>query len=323
PIRVGGQQVTHIVAPALTVNRLCGSGLQAILTAAGDIRDGHASVALAGGVEVMSRAPYSLHGARFSHGLRAPELTDMLTATLRDEYAGCGMGQTAETLAREYGITRFEQDEFALRSHQLAYVHRAALANELCPVETMTGRRAITLAHDEHVRPDASAEALATLRPAFADDGTVTAGNSSGINDGAAAVVLVNDDVRARQEAPCVRLVSWAVVGVDPRRMGIGPAPALQLALARAELSLAQMDVIEINEAFAAQVLAVTRELHIDPQNVNRWGGAIAFGHPVGASGARLVLTACEQLRAMNGRFAAVSLCIGGGQGIAAVLERC
>jgi acetyl-CoA acetyltransferase family protein len=310
-------------APALTVNRLCGSGLQAILSAAADIQAGHAQVALAGGTEVMSRAPYSLHGARFGHGLRTPELTDMLTATLQDEYAGCGMGETAETLAREYGITRAEQDEFALRSHRLAYEQRAALAQEICPIDVSVARRAIALAHDEHVRPDASAAALANLRPAFVSDGTVTAGNSSGINDGAAAVVLGSDEVRARRDEPCVRLVSWAVVGVEPRRMGIGPAPALRQALDRAQRTLAQMDVIEINEAFAAQVLAVARELEIDPQRINRWGGAIACGHPVGASGARLVLTACQQLHALNGRFAAVSLCIGGGQGIAAVLERC
>lgn len=230
------------------------------------------------------------------------------------------MGDTAERMADIYGITRSEQDEFALRSHARAVAHREALREETVAVEV---GGALRLSLDEHVREDATHDALSRLRPVFAPQGSVTAGNSSGINDGAVAVVLASGRlVRKAGLKPLARLVSQAVVGVEPGMMGLGPVPALTGALSLAGLSLEQMDVVEVNEAFAAQVLAVARELGVDPARLNAQGGAIALGHPVGASGARLFLSAALQLRRTGGRYAAVSLCIGGGQGIAAVLER-
>lgn len=314
-----------VAAPALTVNRLCGSGLQAAVSAAQSILLGESDVALVGGAESMSRYPYSMHGARFGAGAGKPELTDMLWATLTDAQAGCSMGQTAENLASEYGISREAQDAFALRSQKLAHSHAAERALEIVPVEVVGKKGVHVVDADEHIRPDTSMQRLGGLKPAFRADGTVTAGNASGINDGAAALVIASERYVKRMGAtqPLARLVSYAVVGVEPTRMGIGPAPALRMALQRAALALDDLAFVEVNEAFAAQTLAVVQDLKIDPARVNPMGGAIALGHPVGASGARILLSAAMQLSRSSERYAAVALCIGGGQGIAAVIERC
>lgn len=309
--------------PALTVNRLCGSGLQAVVSAAEAIMLGYSELSIAGGAETMSRIPYAMHGARFGSGLGKPDLTDMLTATLYDQYAGCEMGETAELLADEYGISRLAQDEFALRSQQLASKARGELREEIAPVTVRTRRGETVIDEDEHVRPDTSLARLAALRPVFRKDGTVTAGNASGINDGAAAVVLASAEAVTKHGLkPLAKLTGYGFAGVDPRRMGIGPVQAMQMAVSRAGTSLQEVDLFEINEAFAAQALAVIHELELPLARVNLQGGAIALGHPVGASGARLLLTAALQLRRSQSQRALVSLCIGGGQGIAAVIER-
>lgn len=309
--------------PALTVNRLCGSGLQAVVSAAEAIMLGYSELSIAGGAETMSRIPYAMHGARFGSGLGKPDLTDMLTATLYDQYAGCEMGETAELLADEYGISRLAQDEFALRSQQLASKARGELREEIAPVTVRTRRGETVIDEDEHVRPDTSLARLAALRPVFRKDGTVTAGNASGINDGAAAVVLASAEAVTKHGLkPLAKLTGYGFAGVDPRRMGIGPVQAMQMAVSRAGTSLQEVDLFEINEAFAAQALAVIHELELPLARVNLQGGAIALGHPVGASGARLLLTAALQLRRSQRQRALVSLCIGGGQGIAAVIER-
>ncbi|WP_273377439.1 acetyl-CoA C-acetyltransferase [Symbiobacterium thermophilum] len=311
-----------VETPALTVNRLCGSGLQAAVSAAHTIRAGEASVALVGGAESMSQAPYHLRG-RFGAGIGAPELGDALWETLTDSYCGCGMAITAENLAERYGISREEQDRFALLSQQRAAAARERLAEEIVPVELPPRRGAPSrLEQDEHPRPDTTYEALARLPARFKEGGTVTAGNASGINDGAAMLVLASER-RAGAEGwrPLGRLVSWAVAGVDPRYMGMGPVPASRKALERAGLTLEEMDLVEVNEAFAAQYLAVEKELELDRERTNVNGGAIALGHPVGASGARLLLTLLLELRRRGGRYGLATLCIGGGQGIAAVVE--
>ncbi|MCY0875339.1 MAG: thiolase family protein [Firmicutes bacterium] len=311
-----------VTAPALTVNRLCGSGLQAVVSAAEGIMLGYSDLAIAGGAENMSRIPYAMHGARFGAGLGKPELTDMLTATLYDDYAGCQMGETAEILADEYGISRARQDEFALRSQQLAVANNEARAEEITPVTVSTRRGSVVVSNDEHIRQDTTLERLGALRPVFRDQGTVTAGNASGINDGAAAVVLASAEAVAKYDLkPLARLVGYGFAGVDPRRMGIGPVQAMQTAVARAGWTLDEVDLFEVNEAFAAQTLAVMQALSLPLDRVNPQGGAIALGHPVGASGARLLLTAALQLRRAGRRKALVSLCIGGGQGIAAAIE--
>lgn len=308
-------------APALTVNRLCGSGLQAVISAVESILLGHSDLALAGGAESMSRIPYAMHGARFGFGPGKPELTDMLWATLKDEYAGCGMGETAENLASDFQLDRLRQDEFALRSHHRAAAARSLLREEIVPVSVRSRGRETIIEEDEHIRPDTTVEQLARLRPAFREGGTVTAGNASGINDGAAAVVVASREGLGQVE-PLARVVSYAVVGVDPSRMGIGPVPAIRLALERADMRLSDMDIVEVNEAFASQTLAVQTELQIEDEKLNALGGAIALGHPVGASGARLLLSAALRLRRERLRRAVVSLCIGGGQGIAMIIER-
>lgn len=311
-----------VTAPALTVNRLCGSGLQAVVSAAEGIMLGYSDLAIAGGAENMSRIPYAMHGARFGAGLGKPELTDMLTATLYDDYAGCQMGETAEILADEYGISRARQDEFALRSQQLAVANNEARAEEITPVTVSTRRGSVVVSNDEHIRQDTTLERLGALRPVFRDQGTVTAGNASGINDGAAAVVLASAEAVAKYDLkPLARLVGYGFAGVDPRRMGIGPVQAMRTAVARAGWTLDEVDLFEVNEAFAAQTLAVMQALSLPLDRVNPQGGAIALGHPVGASGARLLLTAALQLRRAGRRKALVSLCIGGGQGIAAAIE--
>lgn len=313
--------------PALTVNRLCGSGLQAIVSAAQTILLGDASTALAGGTENMSQAPHVLRHTRFGSPSGPPPLDDMLWLTLTDQYIGCGMGITAENLAQKYEISRKEQDAFALQSHQKAAKAQAAgrFNEEIVPVLlTDKKKREKTVSKDEHIRPDTDLGSLSKLKPAFIKEGTVTAGSSSGINDGAAAVVLASEAFLSRRSAirPLARIVSWGITGVDPNIMGIGPVPASEAALKKAHLTWNDMDVIELNEAFAAQSLAVMKQLELDPQKVNVNGGAIALGHPVGASGTRITYSLALEMQKRGAKYGLASLCIGGGQGIAVVLER-
>ncbi len=315
----------RVETPALTVNRLCGSGLEAIVQGAKALLLGEARFVLAGGAENMSMAPFVLRGVREGWSLGGAQVGDMLWDALYDSYAGCSMADTAENLAEKYGITREEADEFALRSHRLAAAarERGRLAKEIVPVEVRDRKGRVRLVeHDEHIRPDTSLEKLARLPARFREGGIVTAGNASGINDAAAMVVLTTWEI-AREHGlrPLGRLVSWGVAGVEPRYMGIGPVPASRQALERAGLSLDDMDVIEVNEAFAAQYLAVERELGLDRERVNPNGGGISIGHPLGATGARITLSALYELRERGGRYALSTMCIGGGQGIAAVVE--
>ena len=316
---------TRVDCPALTVNRLCGSGLEAAVTGARLIQGGEADIVLAGGTENMSQAPFVVRGAREGLPLGPGVLEDTLWAALTDSACGLGMADTAENLAARYDISREAQDEFAARSHQLASRARTSgrFAEEIVPVEVPGGRSGPTaVAEDEHIRAETTVDRLRQLPTRFKERGTVTAGNSSGINDGAGAVVLASERVAARLGlAPLGRLRAWATVGVPPEIMGIGPAPAIREALARAELTLDAIGVLEVNEAFAAQYLAVEKEVGLDRARVNLNGGAIALGHPIGASGARLLLTLLYELRHRKERFGLATLCIGGGQGIAAVVE--
>jgi acetyl-CoA acetyltransferase family protein len=312
-------------APALTINRLCGSGLQAILLAAQEIQLGQADFVLAGGAEAMSMAPHMIRGARWGLPLGEQKLEDYLWVALVDSYNGLGMANTAENLGRKYGISRHAADEFAYRSHMLAAKAREScrFSEEIVPVEVKTKKGVTVVDKDEHIRPDTNLESLGKLVARFEKDGTVTAGNASGINDGAAAVVVASAE--AAQQAglkPIARIVSGGVCGVDPDIMGIGPAPSSRQALKRAGLTIADMDLVEINEAFATQYLAVEKDLGLDREKTNVNGGAIALGHPLGASGARLALTLITELGKRNGKYGLASLCIGGGQGIAAVFER-
>lgn len=312
--------------PALTVNRLCGSGLQSVVTAAKDILQGDSQTALVGGAESMSLTPYLLRGARFGYRMGDNTAVDMLSEVLTDCHGDIPMGITAENLAERYHITREAQDEFALLSHQRAAEARTSgrFAREIVgvPVQTRKGETLVT--EDEHIRPDASPASLAKLRPAFRKGGSVTAGNASGINDGAAALVIAGEEAVERQGwKPLGRIVSYGVVGVDPAYMGIGPAPAIRMALQRAGLSLDDIALFEVNEAFAAQYLSVEQELGLPRDRTNVHGGAIALGHPVGASGARLLLSLLYELQDRQERYGIASLCIGGGQGIAMVIERC
>ncbi len=311
--------------PALTLNRLCGSGAQAVVTAAQHILLGEADMVLAGGAENMSMSPFANFTQRFN-GAKMGNLQfeDMLTATLTDQYTGAGMGMTAEKLAEQYSISREDQDAFAVESHQRAARARenGIFAEEIVGVEVKNRKGSIVVDQDEHIKPEASTEALAKLRPAFKKDGTVTAGNASGINDGAASVVIAGQAAVDRHGLePIARIVSWGVAGVDPTIMGIGPVPAIKQALKRADLSLEDIDLFEINEAFAAQYLAVEKELGISRDKVNVNGGAVALGHPVGVSGTRILLSAAYELKRRGAKFAVASLCIGGGQGIAVVIE--
>jgi acetyl-CoA acetyltransferase family protein len=311
--------------PALTLNRLCGSGLQAVVSVAQSIKLGESEVGLAGGAESMSQAPYVSRKSRFGVRMGNDTLVDTLSEALTDNRAGCGMGVTAENLAEKYGITREDQDAFAARSHQQAAraTHSGRLEQEIVPVTVKTRKGPVEVTKDEHIREGATQESLSKLKPAFKkENGTVTAGNSSGINDGAAALVVASDEAVNQEDLePMGRIVSWAVAGVDPNIMGIGPVPASRLALKRAGLSLDEVDLVEINEAFAAQYLACEEELGLDREKVNVNGGAVAFGHPVGASGARILLTLLYELKRHEKRYGLASLCIGGGQGIAMVVE--
>jgi len=324
---VGLRAGVPVAVPALTVNRLCGSGFQAIVSGAEQILLGEASVCLCGGAESMSQAPHVLRGARWGAlrlGDPAGALEDMLWSALTDTWCGLSMAQSAEKLAERYGVTREEADRVAFDSQQRAAAAWAdgRMAAEVAPI-ALPGRQGEWLfERDEHLRPGTTLEGLAKLRPYFRTDGLVTAGNASGIGDGAAAVVIANARWAERRGlAPLGRLVSWGVAGVDPDVMGIGPAPASRKALERAGLSLDQVDLIEINEAFAGQYAAVARELALDPARCNVNGGAIALTHPLAASGARITMNLLHELRRRGGRFALGSACIGGGQGMAVVVE--
>jgi acetyl-CoA acetyltransferase family protein len=313
--------------PDLTVNRLCGSGFEAITQAAQLIMLGHADVVLAGGTESMSQAPHVIRGARW--GLRLgppPPLEDTLWEALRDSFCDLSMAETAERLADQHTLSRVDVDAVALRSQQRAEAawQRGAFAAELVPVEIVDRKtkQKIAWAGDEHRRPDSTAEGLARLPPYFKKDGVVTAGNASGIVDGAAALVVSSAEwARDRGVAPVGRLVTWAAAGVDPSIMGWGPVPATRKALERAGMTLGQMDLVEVNEAFAAQYLAVERELKLDPARTNVDGGAIAIGHPLGATGARITAHLLHALRQRGGRFGLGAACIGGGQGMAVIVE--
>ncbi|TWI56121.1 thiolase family protein [Halalkalibacter nanhaiisediminis] len=314
-----------IETPALTVNRLCGSGMQAIVSAAQSIQLEQTNLALVGGAENMTMTPHSNFSSRFS-GVKYGdfEFKDMLSCTLTDEHVGIGMGITAENLADKYEITRKEQDEFALLSQQRAQeaIETGIFSEEITPVEIATRKGKIIVSEDEHVKKDITLEQLSSLKPSFKKEGTVTAGNASGINDGAASLVIASEkEMQKRGQKPLAKVVSWGIAGVDPNIMGIGPVPAIRQALQRAALTLDQIDRIEINEAFAAQYLAVEKELGLNREKTNVHGGAIALGHPVGASGARIVLTLAYELKRMGLRYGVASLCIGGGQGIALVIE--
>ena len=308
--------------PALTVNRLCGSGIQSIINAAEQIQLDEANAVLAGGMENMSQAPHVIRGARKGFKLGQGTIEDSLMVALLDTYCGLYMAQTAENLARKYEISREEQDRFALRSQQCAgdAVKGGRLQEEIVGVPV--GRKGEMVTADDHMRPDATMEGLAKLKPAFSKDGFVTAGNASGIVDGA-AMVVVSSAEKAKQKGkkPLGRVVSWGIAGCDPDIMGIGPVPATKIALKRAGMKLDDIDLIEINEAFAGQILAVAKELGIDEKKLNVNGGAIALGHPLAASGTRLVLTLLYELRRRKARYGLASACIGGGQGIAMIVE--
>jgi acetyl-CoA C-acetyltransferase len=320
---LNGGVAQHV--PALTVNRLCGSGLQAVVSAAQTILLGDADVAIGGGAEVMSRALYAVPGARFGQRMGDGPLVDMMLGALHDPFQTFHMGVTAENVAREYDISRDEQDALALESHRRA-AHAIAdgrFRDQILPVKLRTRKGEAFFDTDEHVRHDAGADDFSKLKPVFVkENGTVTAGNASGINDASAAVLMMERSVAERRGAtPLARLVSYAHAGVDPAFMGIGPVPATRKALERAGLRVGQLDVIEANEAFAAQACAVTKELGLDPSKVNPNGSGISLGHPVGATGALITVKALYELKRIGGRYALVTMCIGGGQGIAAIFE--
>jgi len=311
--------------PALTVNRLCGSGIQSIISGAQMIQLGEAGTCLVGGMESMSQAPHVIRGARSGFALGQGALEDSLMVALLDTYCNTPMAGTAENLARKFEISREDQDAYALRSqHEAKRASDAGFfAEEMVPVEVKTRKGTVQFSHDDHMRPETTLEVLAKLKPAFAKDGFVTAGNASGIVDGAAALVIAGEEyVKRRDLTPMGRIVSWAYAGVEPEIMGIGPVPATRLALQKANLKLSDIDLVEVNEAFAAQYLAVEKELGLDRSRTNVNGGAIALGHPLGATGTRLVLTVLHELGRRGKRYGLATACIGGGQGIAMIVER-
>lgn len=312
--------------PALTLNRLCGSGLQSVISGAQEIQLGESQIVLAGGTENMSQAPFSNFEQRSqSSKMGNIQFEDMLQATLTDQYTGMGMGMTAENLAEKYAITREQQDAYAVLSHERAAASQQAdvFAREIVPVQVPTRKGTRVIEQDEQIRPDTTVEQMAQLQPVFKRQGTVTAANASSINDGAASIVLASGQaVEEKGLQPLAKIISYAAVGVDPNYMGIGPVPAIKRALVRANLTIDDIDLFEINEAFAAQYLAVEKELQLERNRVNVHGGAIALGHPVGASGTRVLLSAAHTLHERQERYAVVSLCIGGGQGIAMIIER-
>jgi acetyl-CoA C-acetyltransferase len=311
--------------PAFNVNRLCGSGLQAIVSAAQMLALGDADVAVGAGAESMSRGPYFLQGERWGTRMGDAHATDFMLGILHDPFHRIHMGVTAENVAERDHITRDMQDQLATESHRRAAAAIAAgrFKSQIVPVEITTRKGTVVFDTDEHVKADTTLEALAKMKPAFKKDGSVTAGNASGINDGAAAVVLANAAaVKRGGLEPMARLVAYAHAGVDPKVMGIGPVPATRLVLERAGLNIDDLDVIESNEAFAAQACAVTKNLGLDPAKVNPNGSGISLGHPVGATGAIITTKAIYELMRVKGRYALVTMCIGGGQGIAAIFER-
>jgi acetyl-CoA C-acetyltransferase len=314
-----------VETPAFTLNRLCGSGLQAIVSAAQTIALGDVDVAVAGGAESMSRGQYWMPGLRWGQRMGDGNTIDAMVAALTDPFDDCHMGITAENVATKWGISREDQDDLAVQSH-----HRAAaatknghFAEQITPVEVTSRKKTVTVEVDEHTRPDASIEGMAKLRPAFDKAGSVTAGNAAGVNDAAAAVVLMERDEATRHGlTPMARLVAYSHVGVEPAYMGIGPIPAVRSVLDKVGLSIADIDVFELNEAFAAQALAVMRELELPEDRTNPNGSGVGLGHPIGATGAILTVKALYELARVDGRYAVVTMCIGGGQGIAAVFER-
>lgn len=351
--QVGGEEVGHVVfghvinteprdmylsrvaaleggvpaeTPAFNVNRLCGSGLQAVVSAAQTILLGDVDVAIGGGAESMSRAPYLAPAARWGSRMGDAGLVDMMLGALHDPFQAIHMGVTAENVAREYGIGRELQDQTAVESHRRASraIQAGYFKDQIVPVTIKSRKGDVQFDTDEHVRHDATLEDMAKLRPVFAkENGTVTAGNASGLNDAAAALVLMERSLAERRGLkPLARLVSYGHAGVDPKVMGIGPVPATRKALEWAGLTVKDLDVVEANEAFAAQACAVTQQLGLDPARVNPNGSGISLGHPIGATGALITVKALHELQRIGGRYALVTMCIGGGQGIAAVFER-
>jgi acetyl-CoA C-acetyltransferase len=311
--------------PALTLNRLCGSGLQAIISAAQIVQLGDAKITVAGGGESMSRSNYWLPTARWGSKMGDQAIIDSMVGALSDPFEGMHMGITAENVAAEYKLDRKSQDEFALESHRRATkaIKNGYFKDQILPIEVKAGKTTRMFDTDEHVREDISLENLEKLRAVFKKDGSVTAGNASGINDGAAAVVLMDrDEAEKKGIKSMARLVSYGHAGVEPRVMGLGPIPAVENALRKANLSISDMDVIESNEAFAAQACAVAKALKFDPVKTNPNGGAVALGHPVGATGSIITVKALYELERIQGKYALVTMCIGGGQGIAAIFER-
>jgi acetyl-CoA acyltransferase 2 len=321
---VGLKTGVPIDVPAVTVNRLCGTGLEAIVMAARFILSGEAEVVLAGGTENMSQVPHVIRGMRWGTALGSPTVEDWLWDGLYDTVGGCSMAITAENLAKKYHITREEADRHALRSHQraLAAIERRYFQQEIVPVTIQEKEGEKVIDTDEHPR-QTSMEQLGALKPRFIENGVVTAGNASGMNDGAAAVVVASGEYAAKRGLkPLARLVSWGIAGVEPQYMGIGPVPAIRQALEKANLSMDDLDLIEINEAFSAQYLACQKELGFDDEKGNVNGGAVAIGHPLAASGTRITLTLVYELARRGKKYGVSSLCIGGGQGIAAIWER-
>jgi acetyl-CoA acyltransferase 2 len=321
---VGLKAGLKIETPAVTVNRLCGSGIEAIVQAAQRLLLDEASIVLAGGMENMTQAPFVIRGARNGLKLGGGALEDFLFVGLTDSYCGLPMAMTAEKLAEQKGITRRDADCYALRSQLAAEAAAKAgvFREEIAPVEVKQGKKSILVSEDDHRRPETTIETLEKLPPSFKKDGIVTAGNASGIVDGAAAVVVTKEKIaKERGLKPIGKIVSWAVAGVDPTIMGIGPVPSTRKALQLAGLKLEQIDRVEVNEAFAAQYLAVEKELGLPREKTNVNGGAIALGHPLGASGTRLVITVLNELRRKGLRYGLATACIGGGQGIAMIVE--
>jgi acetyl-CoA C-acetyltransferase len=314
-----------VQTPAFTLNRLCGSGLQAIVSASQAIWLGDCDVAVAGGAESMSRGQYWLPAMRWGQRMQDSAVVDAMVGALTDPFDGCHMGVTAENVATDFTVSRADQDALAVESHRRAAAAAAAgyFKEQIVPVEVPARKGTVTVDTDEHVRPGVTADDLARLRPSFAKDGTVTAGNASGLNDAAAAVVLATRSfTESRGLSPLGRLVAYSHAGVEPRIMGMGPVPAVRAVLDRAGLKLGDIDVFEVNEAFAAQALAVARELGLPPDLTNPNGSGVSLGHPIGATGAILAVKALYELRRTGGTYALTTMCIGGGQGIAAIFER-
>lgn len=314
-----------IETPAYTLNRLCGSGLQAIVCAAQSILCGDTDVALAGGAESMSRSQYWLPGMRWGQRMNDGQVIDAMVGALSDPFDSCHMGVTAENVAAKWDISREDQDALAVESHRraAAATENGYFQDQILPLEIKQRKQTVVFDKDEHIRADASIEGMGKLRTVFQKDGSVTAGNASGVNDAAAAVVLMERSA-AQSEGKTIlgRLVAYAHAGVEPKYMGIGPVPAIQQCLERARLSVSDMDVIELNEAFAAQALAVVRELNLPMDKTNPNGSGISLGHPIGATGCLITVKLLNELKRTNGRYGLVSMCIGGGQGIAAIFER-